>query len=78
MVSLVINKKNKKVITQDIIVGVNIIVHNLNLQNPKGFNITILDNNDNQIIISNYQNLTKDSFEFVSATLKTNCTITIS
>jgi len=72
-----INKKNKITIIQDIVQGVNTITHNLNLQNPKGFNISIIDDNDNSLTISNFQNLTNNSFEFISATTKLNCTITI-
>ena len=70
--------KNKTVIVQDIIQGVNTITHGLNLQNPKGFNISIIDNTDNSIDISNFQNFTNNSFEFISAVNKFNCTFTIS
>jgi hypothetical protein len=67
----------KVTIVQDIIVGVNTIVHNLNLIDPKGFSITIIDDTDNLIIISNFQNFTNNSFEFISAISRTNCTFTI-
>lgn len=69
--------KNKITIVQDIVQGVNTITHNLNLLNPKGFNISIIDNNDNSLTISNFQNLTNNSFEFISAISRLNCTITI-
>ena len=67
----------KVTIVQDIIVGVNTIVHNLNLIDPKGFSITIIDDTDSLIIISNFQNFTNNSFEFISAISRTNCTFTI-
>ena len=71
-------KPFKVTIVQDIVAGVNNITHDLNLQNPKSFNITILDDLDNKIDISNYQNFTSNSFEFISAISKSNCTFTIS
>lgn len=73
-----INKENKAIIVQDIVQGVNTIIHELNLQNPKGFNISIIDDTNNSIDISNYQNFTNNSFEFISAINKSNCTFTIS
>ena len=69
--------KNKKVLLQDTIIGVNTINHNLNLPNPKGFTITVIDDTNNKIDISNYQNFTNNSFEFTSAITKTNCVFTI-
>lgn len=73
-----INKENKAIIVQDIVQGVNTIIHELNLQNPKGFNISIIDDTNNSIDISNYQNFTNNSFEFISVINKSNCTFTIS
>ena len=73
-----INKENKAIIVQDIVQGVNTIIHELNLQNPKGFNISIIDDTNSSIDISNYQNFTNNSFEFISAINKSNCTFTIS
>ena len=70
-------KPFKVTITQDIIVGVNTIVHNLNLIEPKSFSITIIDDTNNKIDISNYQNFTNNSFEFTSAITKINCVFTI-
>ena len=69
--------KNKVTIVQDIVQGVNTITHNLNLQDPKGFTITVIDDNDNTYTISNFQNYTNNSFEFISAISRTNCTFTI-
>ncbi len=70
-------KPFKVTITQDIIVGVNTIVHNLNLIEPKSFNIIVIDDTNNKIDISNYQNFTSNSFEFTSAITKPNCVLTI-
>ncbi len=70
-------KPFKVTITQDIIVGVNTIVHNLNLIEPKSFNIIVIDDTNNKIDISNYQNFTSNSFEFTSAITKPNCVFTI-
>jgi len=78
LIMVYLPNKNKKVLLQDIIVGVNIVNHNLNLPNPKGFNITITDDTDNNINISNFQNFTNNSFEFISAINRLNCTFTIS
>lgn len=72
-----IPKNNKITIVQDIVIGINTITHNLNLSNPKGFNITIIDNTDNSLTISNFQNFTNNSFDFISAIDRVNCTITI-
>lgn len=72
-----IPKNNKITIVQDIVIGINTITHNLNLQNPKGFTITVIDDNDNTYTISNFQNYTNNSFEFISAIDRTNCTFTI-
>lgn len=69
--------KNKKVIVQGIIQGVNTITHNLNLQDVKGFTVSVIDDTDNTINISNFQNFTSNSFEFISAIDKVNCTFTI-
>lgn len=69
--------KNKFIIVQNIVQGVNTIVHNLNLQDPKGFSISIIDDSDNTYTISNYQNFTPNSFEFISAINRNNCTFTI-
>jgi len=69
--------RNKKTIVQDIVPGVNTIVHDLNLPDTKGFVITVIDENDNYYTISNFQNYTNNSFEFISAIGRTNCTFTI-
>lgn len=67
----------KFTVVQSIVPGTNTITHNLNLTDPKGFAIKVLDSSNNLISISNYTAFTATSFSFNSAVNITNCHFTI-
>lgn len=74
----IITGKQKISFYQNMIPGVNIIVHNLGLSDPLSFNMKAMQSDGNIINISNFQNCTSNSFEFKSAIGISNVHFTIS
>lgn len=68
----------KTTILQNVNIGSNLITHNLNLSDPRGFVLKALDSaTNNTVVISNFTGFTPDSFTFTSSVNIANVHFTI-
>jgi hypothetical protein len=68
----------KYIVVKNIVAGTNTITHNLSLNDPRGFLLKAIDTaTNNAINISNFNNITANSFEFESAIAFANVHFTV-